>query len=620
MCGIVAAVGNVSEVDIGSGCDALAHRGPDGSGISDHGWAKLGHRRLSIIDTEGGRQPLANEDQTCFVTFNGEIYNYLELRTELESAGHQFSSNSDTEVIVHSYEEWGTNCVAHLRGMFAFAIADLRTESLYVARDRLGIKPIVYSRIGDKTVVASELQALVSLANQQFEINPEAIHAFLRLGYIPAPLTIYKNVWKLPPASWLQINNNGQLGPISEYWDLNFSPIEGRSQDDWVDALDEVLLDSIRIHLRSDVEFGAFLSGGLDSSLVVSYMADIMERPVQTFSMGFKEEGFSECHYAKIVSELYDTQHNVETLSIDEAFSLGTLVNCYGEPFGDNSALPTMKLCGFAANKVKMVLSGDGGDELFAGYERYLAAAPAWTERKRGLLGRSRKSLGNLRRHLLGRKETSAPTSHAYWHAKARMFTFEELRRLTGVEITSDSADRMKSVWDGKIKDWHYLSQLQYMDVRCYLPGDILTKVDMASMRYGLEVRVPLLDHKVAEFAATVPPEFLVTADSEGNFVGKSLLKRLAERRFPRDFIYRKKQGFGIPIARWFGGIGHEELQDRLLGTDSQLTRFLSHSAVDDVITGKQPMRTRKIWLLLILQQWLLANHQGVLTTRAETD
>ena len=607
MCGIVAKVGAGSDrVSVQRGMEELSHRGPDGSGTVDLGWAELGHRRLTIIDTSTGSQPLGNEDNTCQVSFNGEIYNYVELKQQLISKGHQFRTESDTEVIVHAYEEWGEACVNYLRGMFAFAVADLKNESAFVARDRLGIKPLVYHASANQVLISSELNSLKALSNCSFDVNHDAVHAFLRLGYIPAPMTIYKDVFKLPPASWMRIDKQGRVTRLERYWQLEFTPDYQKSEDEWLDEIDDVIREAVRIHLRSDVDFGAFLSGGLDSSLVVAYMSEMMNRPVKTFSMGFAEAGVSECEYARQAAKICKTEHHEFVLGRGELDGVDQIVNCYGEPFGDHSALPTLKLAKMASQNVKMVLSGDGGDELFGGYRRYLLAYSAWQPRSKWKQ-LARKGKDTIKA-LVGRELYRHPTAHEHWHARARMFTKTELESLLGKALNSDPGDYVVSACRERWQDLDYQSQLQLMDVECYLPNDILAKVDIASMRSGLEVRVPLLDHKVAEVAAKIPCHLLVNATATGELQGKAILKKLAQRMYPREFVYRKKQGFGIPIIEWIGRASHENLNEMLLGNGSCLGEYFDTDYISTLISsapGVIPVRSRKMWLLLVLKKWL---------------
>ncbi|MDE3156786.1 MAG: asparagine synthase (glutamine-hydrolyzing), partial [Acidobacteriota bacterium] len=350
---------------------ALAHRGPDGSGVTLRGAAGLGHRRLAIIDPASGAQPLSNEDGRLWITFNGEIYNYRDLRTDLEAHGHRFRTQSDTEVVVHAYEQWGAAAVPRLRGMFAFGIVDERDGHLFLARDPLGIKPLYYAQTPTLTAFASELQALRPVPGLDWTLDIRAIDQYLRLQYIPAPRTVYAHVRKLPPAHTLRIEFDGHTQGPREYWQIRFQPEFRRTEREWLDALDEVLRRSVRAHLVADVPFGAFLSGGLDSSAVVAYMAQELDAPVETFSIGFEEQDFTELHYAEQAARRWQTHHHAEIVRADCLELLPALVRHYGEPFGDSSALPTFLVSRMARGAVPMVLSGDGGDEAFGGYNDY---------------------------------------------------------------------------------------------------------------------------------------------------------------------------------------------------------------------------------------------------------
>ncbi len=348
---------------------ALVHRGPDDEGLIVRGPAILGHTRLSIIDLEGGRQPLANEDETVWITYNGEIYNYRELREYLEAKGHIFRTKSDTEVIVHAYEQWGDSCVEYFRGMFAFAILDLRVRRFFLGRDHFGIKPLYYLRTNTFFAFASEIQVLRLLPDVDWTLDLGAIDEYLRLRYIPAPKTIYCNVQKMLPAYRLSVTFDGKCSPPEEYWQLEFRPNFRRSQEDTLEELDEVVRDSVRAHLVADVPFGAFLSGGVNSSTIVAYMAEILGRPIATFSIGFDETGFDELPYARQAANIWHTEHQEEIVKPAALSILPQLVQNYGEPFGDHSAIPTYYVSRLARSRVTMVLSGDGGDECFAGYE-----------------------------------------------------------------------------------------------------------------------------------------------------------------------------------------------------------------------------------------------------------
>ena len=375
MCGIVGLLNTngspVSSQVVNKMTQSVAHRGPDDWGIEIRGEVGLGHRRLSIIDLEGGKQPLANEDGQIWITYNGEVYNFLDLRHDLQKRGHLFRTNSDTETIVHAYEEWGDDCVKRLRGMFAFCIVDFNKRRLFLARDHLGIKPLNYLHTCDLFAFASELQSFKSLPRVMLELDLHAIDEYLRLQYIPAPRTAFKQVRKLSPAHCMSISFDGVVHGPEEYWRLEFLPNYKRSEGEWIEALQAVLYDSVRVHLVSDVPYGAFLSGGVDSSAIVAYMSQILKQPVRTFSIGFKETEFNELHWAKEVAQRWGTEHHIEIVKPDAFAILPKLVQHYGEPFGDSSAIPTYYLCEMARRFVPMVLSGDGGDEILAGYDSY---------------------------------------------------------------------------------------------------------------------------------------------------------------------------------------------------------------------------------------------------------
>jgi asparagine synthase (glutamine-hydrolysing) len=605
MCGIIAVLGHDHQ-EFGRGLDAIAHRGPDGRGALDLGWCRLGHVRLSIIDTEGGRQPISNEDGSVHVTFNGEIYNYIELRLELVQLGHTFRTASDTEVIVHAYEQWGEECAQRFRGMFAFVIADDRSRTVFVARDRFGIKPLVMASLSGTTIIASELPAIEAIATSPLGIEAEAIHAFLRLGYIPAPMTIFQGVQKVHPATCLLLNEHGVIRSHSTYWRHEFRPVTNCSEAEWLDCVDSTLREAVRIHLRSDVDFGAFLSGGLDSSLIVSYMSELMERPVKTFTIAFDEPRFSENQYAEVAAKRYQCDHRVLTVTRESLADLDQIVRRYGEPFADHSALPTLRVCEFAARNVKMVLSGDGGDELFGGYERYIQAAPFFSQKStKGALQRiGREFLRRVSERRGSQAQYVPPIQH--WKNNSRMFAFEELGDLLLRPPKSDPIDRIICRSLPATEHLSYLNAIQSLDVECYLPGDILTKVDIASMAYGLEVRVPFLDHVVAECAGQLPEEMLIRRSHDRKYVGKYVLKKLAERRFPHNFVYRAKKGFGIPIVQWVGGIPLPLLREKLLCHHSPLHAYLNQGAIASLIDDLSvPMRSRKLWLLLVLTSWL---------------
>ena len=593
---------------------ALAHRGPDGEGILIRDRVALGHRRLSIIDVEGGKQPLCNEDETVWVTFNGEIYNYRELREVLQTNGHVFRTKSDTEVIVHAYEEWGDSCVERFRGMFAFAVLDERARRLFLARDQLGIKPLYYLRTNTFFAFASELQSLRILPGVDWSLDLEALDEYLWLQYIPAPRTIYRSVSKVPPANRFNVSFDGSCEQTQEYWQLEFRPNADRSEADTLEELDHVLRRSAQCHLVADVDFGAFLSGGVDSSLVVGYMSELLGRPVKTFTIGFEEETFSELSFARQASGICGTEHHEEIVKPDALSILPDLVRHYGEPFGDSSAIPTYYLSRLARNHVPMVLSGDGGDESFAGYDSHRA----WMKSLHPFVGRPtwKRRLHPVAEKLMPwrYKPLSLPlASLPHWLSFIEYLPTGLRKRLWRPEFQTVCTGRLP-VFEKeyeRVTNASICSRVQYLDIKTYLPNDILTKVDIASMAHGLEVRTPLVDVDVAQFAATIPEDFHIGRNGSGQWEGKTLLKKVATRWFPQDFVRRKKQGFGVPISHWFskGGIWDEELTGRLRAGNSPLREYFTKAGVDEVIGNRF---AGPIWLLLFLDEWLRYERQSM--------
>ena len=583
---------------------AVAHRGPDGQGIECLGPAGLGHRRLAIIDLAGGRQPLANEDGTLWITYNGELYNYRQLRPVLESLGHRFRTQSDTEVILHAYEQWGESCVERFRGMFAFGICDTARQRIFLARDQLGIKPLYWLHRGRHFAFASELQALRQVPGVPWDIDREAVGQYLRLQYIPAPGTIFHGVHKLPPACRMSVSFDGRIAGPEEYWHLEFRPDRRRSQAEWLEALDEVLRDSVRAHLVADVPFGAFLSGGVDSSAVVAYMAELLDRPVQTFTIGFEEAEYNELPFAAEAARQCGTEHHVEVVRPDALGILPELVRCYGEPFGDSSAVPTYYVARLARASVPMVLSGDGGDETFAGYGTHRE----WMGMMAGRLPRPWwKRLGRpLAERLLPRRYPPVRPSLEYWLPLVAYLQPAEQLELWRPECRPNGEHQVQVFEEAFARARHFApcNVVQYLDIKTYLPFDILTKVDVASMMHGLEVRTPLVDVRVAEFAATIPWELNMARGPDGRWQGKCLLRQLLRRRYRPEFLDRRKMGFGVPISLWFrpGGAHHAALVQRLLGRDSRLLEWFRPEAIRRLIDQN---RAGPLWLLLFLDEWL---------------
>jgi asparagine synthase (glutamine-hydrolysing) len=596
----------------------IRHRGPDGNGSRTFGAAGLAHRRLSIIDLSRGAQPLGNEDKTVWVTFNGEIYNFQDLIEKLTERGHRFQTKSDTEVLVHAYEEWGRECVHQLRGMFAFAIWDERRQSMFLARDRVGIKPLFYFRGPGVFAFASEIQALEALPEFTGDIDLQALDLYLHLQYVPAPFSIYRDVRKLSPGEFLEVKPDGAIhGPV-KYWSLRLQTESGLSEQEWLERLDAALRESIRLHLAADVPVGAFLSGGVDSSLVTAYMAEISSQPVRTFSVTFDNPQFDEGEYARQAVQRLHTQHFEERVRPDALSILPSLVRHYGEPFADSSAIPTWFLSRLAAQHVKCVLSGDGGDENFAGYSSY--ASILWQHRPpRGAYRRTRHQVaGWLRR--TGMKQPARSPDDTWYediayfrsHQRLRLWRREFRGLLQGTRAWFDDQMRNAPAARG-------CSRFQHFDIHNFLPHDILSKVDVASMSHGLEVRVPLLDHVFMELAARLPESLKLHAGGENQqlenraqaapfeMTGKYALKRLAERHFPASFVHRRKQGFAIPVGEWFATGLRERVEERLSDPDTQLVEYFDPSFIRELVDehARGVDHGWRLWSLLFLTEWL---------------
>lgn len=597
MCGIAGIVNfngaPVSPDVVNAMTISLAHRGPDGSGVKIQGSVGMGHRRLSIIDPTGGAQPMSNEDGQVWITFNGEIYNYRSLRTELQSKGHLFKSNSDTETIIHAYEEWGMQCVERFRGMFAFGIMDFVKGTLFLARDHFGIKPLYYLQTEKFIAFASELQALKQIPDIKLTLDPGAIDQFLWLQYIAAPATAFCEIKKLEPAHYLSFSISGNSSGPQKYWDVHFNPNHSRTTSEWAEALDAALYDSVKAHLISDVPFGAFLSGGVDSSLVVAYMKRALNQPVKAFSIGFEEEDFNETHYARFAAEKYGAEHHVEIVKPNALEILPKLVQHYGDLFGDSSAIPTYHVSRLARSHVPMVLSGDGADEAFAGY---------WSH-------------GNWLTSLLNGSSTEPTLDHwltfiNYISTPMRTSLWRpEYRQICPAPLTT-----FHKFWE-QAKNYSLCNKVQYMDLKTYLPFAILTKVDIASMMNGLEVRTPFVDVNVVELAATIPERMNIGCTTDGGMVRKKLLKLVAERYFPSEFLHRPKMGFGVPIAKWFapGGELCEILVERLLGRSSTLHEMFEPLAIGELLAKNA---AGPLWLLLYLEEWLRQQHNTAIFSR----
>ena len=612
MCGIAGIVrfddSLPTDKDIRRMVDLIKHRGPDGEGILVRDQIAIGHRRLSIIDIEGGRQPMSNEDGNVWVTYNGELYNFEKLRDQLRGLGHVFKSNSDTEVIVHAFEQWGSDCVRHFRGMFAFAVVDFNRRKIFLARDHLGIKPL-YIRSGPGYIAfASEIRALLASDHERPQIRPEAIEYFLRYRYIPHPDTIYENTVKLPPAHCQTFDFEGRSTGATQYWELEFNADHSRSEDQCLDEFEEVLNESVKAHLVSDVPFGAFLSGGVDSTLVLAEMGRILNAPVKAFTIGFDEEEYSEIKYAQVAAKKLGVDLHYEIVKPDVIAIFDELVDHYGEPFADTSALPTWCVSKLARGHVPMVLSGDGGDEIFAGYPRY----ELWANRGPAQLGKSwlrqpKRTLQSLCRWVANRSNArlarwqpliGMPSKR--WRSELWQPGFRHL-------VNNPCPGFVQAARHGSRFD--RLSQGQCFDLMTYLPGDILTKVDVASMCHGLEVRTPLTDIRVLEFAAHLPASQRRGKEDNGKAVLKVLPKKSLARDFSAEFVHRPKMGFAIPEVSWLAqGTPIRQRFDDMLGSrSSTVFDYLDVNAVTRQLHefDSTNRHSTLLWPILILATWL---------------
>ena len=629
MCGICGKIyfdsqAQVSQQRIHEMCEVIAHRGPDESGVYVNRQVGLGHRRLSIIDLSSGQQPMCNARRDLWIVYNGELYNFPELRKNLESLGYTFQTQSDTEVILHLYDEYGTACVKVMRGMFAFALWDERRQRLFLARDRTGQKPLFYIVTDDAILFASEIKSILQDPVVKRELNLTAMHRYLTYGYVPPPDTMFQNIRKLPPAHTL-VCHNGYTRK-EQYWDLTYTPKIQYSVNDIKSALLEQLQEAVRIRMMSEVPLGAFLSGGIDSSIIVALMAQYSERPVKTFSIGFKEKEFNELPYARLVAEKFGTEHHEFIVEPDAVEILPKLVWHFDEPFGDSSAIPTYYLSQMTSQHVKVALNGDGGDESFAGYLRYVGY----------LLVRVYRNIPHsLRKSLL------APLINSWYALINQPYIIPSWFRafFRRVKLLSDLALKSKreyyvdnlvlfrnpeklSLYTDDVRKQlqsinslsytfsyfdadnalHDTDKMMYSDIMTYLPGDLLVKVDRMSMAHGLEGRSPFLDHKLMEFAATIPPQYKLRGTRL-----KFLLKQLGKTWYPDDFLNRPKKGFSVPIGKWFRHELREMVRDIAFSSYLVQEGVLNGATLRHILQehqcGKIDHR-QQIWLFLNLELW----------------
>jgi len=591
----------------------MIHRGPDDGGVFVGAGIGLGHRRLSIIDLVGGHQPMSNEDGTIWVLLNGEIYNYSELRVELMSRGHKFTTKSDTEAIVHLYEDCAEDCFSKLRGMFSIAIWDSRNRKLILARDRVGKKPLFYAADRGGIIFASELKALLSNESLSRGMDDQALSDYFSFGYIPAPKTIYRSVRKIMPGHYLVATASGVRE--TSYWDLSFAKIEEHDESEWCEKLRHTLCEATRVRLMSDVPLGAFLSGGVDSSAVVAMMSHLMKRAVTTCSIGFEEKKYNESEYARKVSSIFSTDHYEETVQPNAVEIVDKLAWHFDEPFADSSAIPTYYVSKIARRHVTVALGGDGGDESFAGYRRYKLDyyenrlrrhVPAAVRRSIfGPLGQRYPALAWAPRVFRAKatfQSLSRSPLEGYFNSvsyfrpddKERLFTGDFRGRLGSY----DSIDVLRRYYD-RADTEDLLSKIQYVDIKTYLTDDILTKVDRSSMAVSLEVRAPMLDHKFLELAASMPSGLKLR---NGN--GKYILKKAFESKLPSDILYRPKQGFAIPLAAWFKRDLKEMAHHVILETqDGILDQRLLKKIWDQHQNGYYD-RSALLWATLMFRKW----------------
>ncbi len=602
------------------------HRGPDEGDIYTEPGVGFGHRRLSVIDILSGQQPMFNAAGDVGVVFNGEIYNYRELAAELEQLGYQFRTRSDTETIVHAWEAWGEACVLRLRGMFALAVWDRNKQVMFMARDRLGIKPFYYAVLPDGMFIfGSELKSLRAHPGLSREIDVRAVEDYFAYGYVPEPKTIYSGAHKLAPGYSLTVRIGQPLPQPRQFWDVPFKQHAAMTERDAAGELALRVREAVQSQLKADVPLGAFLSGGVDSSAVVAMMAGLTNEPVNTCSIAFRDKAFDESEYALQVARQYHTNHHAETVDTDDYALLDTLAGLYDEPYADSSAIPTYRVCQLARKHVTVALSGDGGDENLAGYRRYRYAMAEDAVRSK-----FPPALRQLVFGPLGKYYPKADWAPRVFRAKT---TFEALARnlvegyFHGVSIMSDAmrAQLFSEQFQRRLQGYRAidvmqghaakaptddpLSLIQYLDMKTYLPGDILTKVDRASMAHALEVRVPLLDHELVEWISGLPSSIKLKGGE-----GKYIFKKSMEPYLTHDILYRKKMGFAVPLASWFRGPLRQRVRDSLLGPTLAATGIFNAAFLAQMVEQHESGRrdySAPIWTVLMFEAFLRKELEG---------
>jgi len=598
-------------------CERMKHRGPDSEGLWTDERVALGMRRLSIIDLSTGEQPVYSEDKSVVVVMNGELYNFREVREKLEKQGHKFETNTDTEILPHLYEEHGEAMLDEINGMFAFALWDKRKEKLLIARDRFGEKPLYYGAFDGKLIFASELKVLLEHPSVEAEINLDALRQFLSFDYVPAPASIYKNIYKLPAAHFLTVEN-GEV-KTRRYWNLTWHKNGNvRSLEKAAEDLRELLADAVRMRLVSDVPLGILLSGGVDSSTVAAFAAQFSSEKVKTFSIGFEEDSFDESKYARMVARHLDTEHYEDRLSVDKAADLITEIGAWlDEPLSDGSLLPTFLLSRFVRKHVTVALGGDGGDEIFAGYPMYFAhkVANLYSRVPRVLrsgliepfvknlpVSTKNMSFDYKAKRFVAASKYDLVTRHHSWFGS---FSIDEQQNLLSKDVldaTSDDiykgAKELLEICDAPTE----IEKMQFLDLNFYMAEDILTKVDRASMAVSLEVRAPFLDPRVAQFAAALPLEYKLKGSK-----GKYILKKAVEPLLPREILQRPKKGFGIPIADWLkhrlNPLMHDLLDSQRLREQGLFDAAFVQKLVKEHETGAVSHH-KQLWTLLVFQLW----------------
>ena len=594
--------------------DTLYHRGPDDAGFYVNNNIGLGFRRLSIIDVEKGHQPISNEDNSIWIVFNGEIYNYQELHRDLVKKGHVFKTNSDTETLIHLYEQYGNECVKYINGMFAFAIWDNNKNQLFCVRDRFGIKPFYYYSDEEKFVFGSEIKAIISSNDINKSISYDAINSYFSFGYISSDLSIYREIRKLQPAHYLLLSfDHKPTIQVKKYWDIQFEPDYSKNENQWAEEIEEGLSNAVKYHMIADVPVGAFLSGGIDSSAMLALMAQHSSKPIETFSIGFKEEKYNELKHARQVAGLYGCNYHEQIIEPESISLLSKLVKAYDEPFADSSAIPTYYVSKFAREHVKVVLSGDGGDELFAGYNlyRYLkkvyrcsSSYPSFNKFFWGNINKliPQKMYGKGFTNLLSQNRETIGAHLCIWPNK-------EKRNLILPDITSNFKKIPELIKEEILKKGYkndFITNLQNLDLQTYMTDDILTKVDRASMMNSLEVRIPFLDHKFAELSFKIPSRLKLNGSGSKYILRKSMKKYL-----PEKIVKLPKNGFSLPLTLWFKNEYREYVNDTLLSGSALFTIYLDQKFVKQTIEDNRVgIRdfSRRIWSLLCFEEWLQQN------------